>query len=788
MKNLLSLKYKTQARNTPKIRSVIPDALKKPGDANSLHQPAEILFITSFPPVECGIATFTQDLVTALNAAFGRSFKLSVCALDPDELPCPSPVAHSLNTTRAEAFGELAEKINSDDQLSIVMIQHEFGLFKNNERAFLTFLDSLEKPFIITFHTVLPNPNEKLKAQVKEMGRLASAIIVMTQASKGLLEKYYAIDPEKIDVIAHGTHLVKKLDQEQLKEKYGLSGKKVLATFGLLGPGKSIETTLDALPEILQNDPEVMFLIMGKTHPSLVKTEGESYRDFLAAKIQDLGLQDNVRFINKFLCLPELLEYLQLSDIYLFTSKDPNQAVSGTFAYALSCGCPVISTPIPHALEALRDDTGIIVDFTNPPQLAAAVIKLLKDDVLRKNMGLNGLHKSTSSAWENATIAHALLFEKIGGSTIKLHYELPKLNLDHIKRMTTDFGILQFSVINRPDESSGYTLDDNARALITMCRYYEITRDKAALPYIEIYFNFIRACYIQEGYFLNYLDIDKKFTDQNEEVNLEDSNGRAIWALGYLIHCSSLLPKEWREMVGSAETILQSSLDQVLQMQSPRAVAFIVKGLFYKNLHNPSIHTVEIIKTLAGRLISMYETEKEADWLWFESYLTYANSVLPEALLCAWMATGDIRFRTVARTTFNFLLSTIFNKKRIRVVSNKNWLKKGEEIRDTLPGGEQPIDVAYTILALDKFHKVLPNAGYGAQKKSAFNWFLGDNHLNQIIYNPCTGGCYDGLEENNVNLNQGAESTLSYLLARLTFEKPGMSENENLPLTHRDKG
>ena len=786
MKNVLPVKYRTQTRNALKVRSVSPGPLQKQIDPKPLNQPAEILFLTSFPPRECGIATFSQDLVTALDAAFGSSFKLSICALDPDQLPYPAQVNCSLNTKRAEAFGELADKINEDNQVRIVMIQHEFGLFKNNEQAFLDFLDSLQKPVIITFHTVLPNPNENLKAQVREMGALASALIVMTHSSKGLLEKYYGIDPEKVSVIAHGTHLVKKRDQELLKEKYNLREKKVLVTFGLLGPGKSIETTLDALPEIIKNDPDVMFLIIGKTHPSLVKAEGESYRDFLTGKIQELGLQQHVRFINKFLCLPELLEYLQLSDIYLFTSKDPNQAVSGTFSYALSCGCPVISTPIPHALEALRDDTGIIVDFTNPTQLAAAVIKLLKDEVLRKNMGLNGLHKSTSSAWENATIAHALLFEKISGGAIKLTYELPDLNLDHIKRMTTGFGMLQFSVINRPDESSGYTLDDNARALITMCRYYEITRDKSALDYIKIYFNFIRACYIKEGYFLNYMDIDKNFTDQNDEVNLEDSNGRAVWALGYLIYCSPLLPKGWKDLAVSAETILRSSLDQILQMQSPRAIAFTIKGLFYENLQHPSIHNVEVIRTLAGRLTQTYEAEKEADWLWFESYLTYANSVLPEALLCAWLATGEVRFRNVAGTTFNFLLSTIFNKKRIRVVSNKNWLKKGEEIQDTPPGGEQPIDVAYTILALDKFHKVFPHAGYGAQKKSAFNWFLGDNHLNQIIYNPCTGGCYDGLEEHNVNLNQGAESTISYLLARLTFEKPGMSEYENLPPASRE--
>ncbi len=278
----------------------------------------------------------------------------------------------------------------------------------------------------------------------------------------------------------------------------------------------------------------------------------------LESKVEELNLQQYVQFINRFLPLHDLLEYLQLTDIYLFTSRNPNQAVSGTFSYAISCGCPVVSTPIPHAREVLRNDAGIIIDFENSKELADAVIRLLKDEQLRKTISSNGLHRIASTAWENSAIAHSMLFEKISGVQISLNYNLPEINLDHIKKLTTDFGMIQFSKINQPDIESGYTLDDNARAMVALCQHYELTKDENDIKYIKIYFDFIKFCQQGEGNFLNYVDERKKFTEQNDSTNLEDSNGRAIWALGYLISKKSIFPEEFLPVLNEAESICKA--------------------------------------------------------------------------------------------------------------------------------------------------------------------------------------------------------------------------------------
>ncbi len=775
MKNEIKVKYPVN-RWTEEELNLIPHKGSTKHDA--AKPLSEILFISSYPPRECGIATYSQDLIKALNNKFDHSFNITLCPLESDseKHSYPEDVKFTLNTDHPGAFSSLAALINDDANIRIVMIQHEFGLFKNAEGDLRKFLAMLSKPVIIVFHTVLPNPDELLKEKVQYIAWAAESIIVMTKSSAKVLVNDYAVARNKITIIPHGTHLVQHADKDILKTKYNLSGKKVLSTFGLLSSGKSIETTLDALPAITKQYPHVMFLIIGKTHPSVVKQEGEKYRSMLEAKINALHLQQHVQFVNSFLPLHELLEYVQLTDIYLFTSKHPNQAVSGTFSFAISCGCPVISTPIPHAKEVLKKETGMIIDFEDPQQLAKAVISLLNDEQLRKNMSLNGLHRMASTAWENAAIAHAMLFEKTGDSRISLHYKRPPINLEHVKKMTTDFGMIQFSKINQPDIDSGYTLDDNARAMIAMCQHFELTGDKDDINYIRIYLGFIKYCLQSTGHFLNYVNGEKQFAEQNHETNLEDSNGRAVWALGYLVSIADLLPADLKE---DAATILHNALPGLVHMNSTRAMAFTIKGLYYSHTKDPSARNISLMTELGDRLVQMYRHEAESDWQWFESYLTYANSILPEAMLCAWLVTGELSYKEIARSSFHFLLSKTFSTKRIKVISNKNWLHKGKEPVQTVIGGEQPIDVAYTILALSKFYDVFRDEEYKWKMEMSFNWFLGANHLHQVIYNPCTGGCYDGLEENYVNLNQGAESTVSYLMARLTIEMSSRKERIN---------
>ncbi len=741
---------------------------------NSETMLPEIVTITTYPPRECGIATYSQDLIAALRSMFGNSFEISICSLESnnERHQYSEKVKYTLNTDDSSDFEKLAAEINSNATIQTILIQHEFGLFKSNETVFIQFLKELTKPVIMAFHTVLPNPNHDLHKQVKELAALSDSIIVMTQSSAELLSAEYGISPNKIIVIAHGTHLIAPVDKTELKEKYDVFGKKILSTFGLLSSGKSIETTLAALPAIKVNNPDVLFLIIGKTHPTVLKQDGEYYRDSLERLVSELKLENNVRFINQFLPLNELLEYLQLTDIYLFTSKDPNQSVSGTFSYASSCGCAIVCTPIPHANELLKNNAGLRVNFENPKELGEAVIRLLNDDGLRKSISSNGLHQMASTAWENSAIAHAKLFQKNGNHSMNLNYNLPEINLNHLKKLTTPFGIIQFSKLNQPDIESGYTLDDNARALIAICQHYELTNNEEDLEYATTYFGFIKHCLNSDGYFLNYVDEQQKFTKQNNTTNLADANGRAIWALGYFISIGDLFPEE---LIFEAENLLQKVLLNVNRIHSTRAMAFIIKGVYYKTLKSKTLRDIELIDELAKRLVQMYKHEADENWKWYESYLTYANSILSEALLCAWLATGELIYREIAKSSFDFLLTLIFTKNNIQVISNKNWMHKGTSATplssDVEKGGQQPIDVAYTILALSKFQDVFKDEGYLNKMELGFNWFLGNNHLHQIIYNPRTGGCYDGLEKNNVNLNQGAESTISYLLARLAVEK-----------------
>ena len=728
---------------------------------------AHILLITSYPPRVCGIATYSHDLIMALNKKFSKSFSITVCALESGEsnYPYPEEVKYVLNTSLAAGYEKLALLINKDNRIKIVLIQHEFGFFRLQEQAFLEFLHKLSKPVVIVFHTILPHPDKQLKAKITGIADVCISCVVMTRTSADILTNEYGVPPQKINVIAHGTHLVPHLSEKFLKKKYGLSGRKVLTTFGLLSSGKSIETTLEAMPAIIEQCPEVIFLVIGKTHPEVVKSEGEKYREMLEQHVERSALMNHVSFINKFLPLQELLEYLQLTDIYLFTTNDPNQAVSGTFVYAMSCACPIISTPIPHAKEVLTEDTGIIFEFRNARQLAEGAIRLLHDEPWRRSIGSNTLQNIVSTSWENSAVAHAMLFQKIADDSITLTYNFPDINLHHLNQLTTNTGMIQFSKINQPDISSGYTLDDNARAMVAMSMYLKLTGSEESKYEIRKYFSFIKRCLQPAGNFLNYLDKENHFTAQNKTTNLDDANGRAVWALGYLISLADLLPGE---IITEARKIMEKSLLHMSNVHSTRALAFSIKGLYYFQNGKTSPENLALLKTFANRLVQMYRHESTDNWQWFEGYLTYANSIMPEAMLYAWLMTRDPIYKDIALSSLDFLLSQIFNENGIEVISNKNWLQKGQVAGHF---GEQPIDVAYTIMTLSRFYDVLKDENYRLKMEMAFNWFLGNNRLHQIIYNPCTGGCYDGLEETHVNLNQGAESTVSYLMARLTIEK-----------------
>jgi glycosyltransferase involved in cell wall biosynthesis len=727
-----------------------------------------VLFVSSYPPRACGIASYCMDLLTAIRNSFGETFTLSVCALENklEERVYPPEVRYTVNVREDRAMMALASRVNRDPEIDAVYIQHEFGLFGGNYGDnLLLFMSLLQKPAWVAFHTVLPNPDPALLEVVYKIVEASAGIVVLTKTSADILVRNYGIPRDMITVIAHGTHLVPFPDREKTKQRLGLSGKFVLSTFGLINAGKSIETAIEAMPEIVRQFPNAIYLILGRTHPEIVRKDGEVYREFLEKRVRDLGLENHVQFVNKYLSREDLLETLQATDVYLFVSADPNQAVSGTFAYAMSCSCAIVSTPISHALEMLDEASGAIVDFKASDQVARSVIRLLSSPLERKHMNLNALHRIRPTAWENSAVAHVHLFARTLKLPQGIKYSIPKISFAHLRNMTTSRGILQFSEISRPDPGSGYTLDDNARALIVAMMHARLFNTKKNISLINTYLDFIESTQMPDGSFMNYVDDGGLFHIMNHHVNLEDCNGRVVWALGMFLANANDFHVTLRKRV---KTILEKAMPILRRFTSPRAIAFAIKGLYHYNLDRNSLEVAAHIADLGHKLMGYFNDASEKEWPWFEENLTYANSVLPESMVYVSLTTGDPECKYVAKRTFDFLLTQVFEGETLRVISNKTWRHK---VGPSHLYGEQPIDVAYTILALDLFYQVFGEQGYRKKMDHAFNWFLGKNHLGQIIYNPCTGGCYDGLEQDHVNLNQGAESTICYLMARLTMEK-----------------
>ncbi|MDP3681609.1 MAG: glycosyltransferase [Flavobacterium sp.] len=728
-----------------------------------------MLLVSSYPPRECGIATFSNDIVNAVKIVFGDTLPVEVCALQNSEqhFEYNNEVSFILPVDSLEHYRMVAEKINERNDIGLVCIQHEFGLFRGEYGDYiLSFILALNKPIVTVFHTVLPNPDEKRKKIVHAIADLSDRIIVLTKNSQRILTTNYSVEKTKTIVIPHGNHNVLWEQKNILKNTYGFSDKIVMATFGLISQNKGIETVLQALPEIVKKNPEVVFLVIGKTHPEIIRQDGEMYRNSLINIVQELHLENNVIFINEYLQLSQLLEYLTLSDIYLFSSKDPNQAVSGTFAYAMSCGCTVVSTPIPHAVEELVNGNGILLNsFENSEEFKNAIVYLIENKEERIAMGKNAFSLSHATNWENIAIQYRLLFDQLTNREEDLRFNFPPIKLDHIKKLTTDFGILQFSKFSQPDPESGYTLDDNARALINMVLYNKAFPDKNTLKLANTYLNFIEGIQQNNGWFDNYKDFDHQLTKQNKEVNLEDANGRALWSLGTVISHRDTLPLE---MICQAVKCWDKAIKRIDDIKSPRAIAYALKGLYLYH----SIYKDEEIKThiekLADELLHHYNINSAENWCWYEDYMTYANNVLPEAMMYSYLVTKNPKYKKIAAITFDFLLSHYFMKGQLKVISNRGWFKKENE---RIFYGEQPIEVATTIIALDLFYEVTRNKKYKDQLKLAFIWFLGNNHLKQIMYNPENGASYDGLEDKHININQGAESTLCYFKARLIMEK-----------------
>jgi len=725
-----------------------------------------VLYMSTFPPRECGIATFTKDLVDSMDKKFNPALKSEVLAINDDGSSIynyDGKVSFQLDQTDMEGYISIAKEVNDRKDIKLVNIQHEFGIFGGNAGDhLLPFLEKVKKPVVVTFHSVVPNPDEHKKMMVNHIFRKASAVVVMAKESVRILKDDYGVnDSKKIFFVPHGVPEV-MFNPENSGGNVRLENRIILSTFGLMNRGKGIEYVIESLPQIVKNFPEIIYLVIGETHPQVRKKEGESYRNSLINLVEELGLRDNVRFYNKYLTLAEIIAYLNATDIYISPSLDENQTVSGTLSYALGCGKAIISTSTVYAKEVLAKNRGILVDFRNPETIGNAIFTLLSDKKLKERMEKNAYELGRKMIWPNVAAEYLMLFNnvtKLRGDTIK---KFPAVKLSHLTSLTDNVGVIHHAKHSVPNRKTGYTLDDNARALIAVAKHYNIFKSQKSLGLVKTYLSFLHYVQKEDGTFHNLLDYERKFPD---EEGSEDSYGRALMASGFVV--SSNVPENIK---ATAKFIFDNAVRSVHKLRFLRAKAFSIIGLYhyFKKYKNKDI--VEKTIMLADSLANAYRENSANEWKWFEPYLTYSNGKLPESLFFAYSVTKDKKYLEIAEESLDFLSKTLVVNGKLVLIGNKGWYRKEGERAFY---DQQPVDAASMVQSFLTAYNLTKKKVYYSNAVLAFNWFLGKNSLNQMIYDETTGGCFDGLSQDAINLNQGAESTISYLLARLSLEEVG---------------
>lgn len=723
-----------------------------------------IVYVSTYPPRECGIATFTEDLAAAFDARFNPATKSRVVALNenPVSLYNYAPkVMDQIAATNVEQYVVLAEELNRREDVKLINIQHEFGLFGGSWGEYLLpFLQVIQKPVVTTFHCILPNPETRLKDIVRFISLKSKAVIVMNARSRELLQQKYGVPRSKIFLTFHGIPQTPFEPSEKFKANLGLKGKTILSTFGFLSRDKGIEYVLRALPAIVKKFPNIMYFILGATHPIVRREEGESYRNLLIREVERLGLKNHVKFYNKYLSLDELLTYLKATDIYVSPLENSRQSVSGTLSYALGCGRPIIATATEYAKQIVRNDVGILVEPRNVPAFGRALDRLLGDEKLVKAMGTRAYESTRKMTWPNVAAEYFRIYKKFVDISAE-EKKLPPVKLDHLMRLTDDFGILHHAKYSKPERRYGYSLDDNARALIVCVHYYERYPSAELLALISVYLKFMRFVARPGGSFANIVNS----RHERDSTKDDDVQGRGIWALGYAA-AADFLPAEIRDGAGR---MFRRALVNIPKLQSPRATAFAIIGLYHYLKRFPNAKLLRSFRKLADGQVALYRQNASDDWPWFEDQLTYSNSKLPESLFYAYELIKKTEYLKVASSALKFLSEVTFEPKYYAPIGHNGWYLR---YRKRAYFDQQPEDTASMVETKLVAYRATKDKRHLDDAYKAFQWFLGRNHLNQTVYDEVTGGCYDGVGKEGMNLNQGAESTISYLLARLAFEDP----------------
>jgi glycosyltransferase involved in cell wall biosynthesis len=756
----------------------------EPGKSNasSLPLPTRIAFIGNYLPRECGIATFTTDLCTALATEYGEGRLFAIPVNDPESnYTYPKQVRLELDQEDLASYVRAAEFLNFNGN-DLVCLQHEYGIYGGTSgRHILTLLRKLKMPLVTTLHTVLRDPDVNQHAVLEEIGRLSDRLVVMSNLAAQLLREVYSVPDGKIDVIPHGVPDMPFMDPNYFKDMFGTEGKSVLLTFGLLSPNKGIENVIRALPAILAKHPNVVYIVSGVTHPHIRKREGERYREGLQALAKQLGVSSQLILNNRFVSAEELIEHVGAADIYITPYRQEAQVVSGTLAIALGAGKAIISTPYWHAKELLADGRGVLVPFDDSGAIAKEVIELLENDAKRHAMRKRAYLYSRGTTWPKTARAYMASFQRArlerslqpraaqqddAANSMNAVGQLPVLNTRHLLAMTDATGILQHAIFTVPNTREGYTTDDNARALMVSTLLDERLFPENGTDHPDLsrrYLAFLwLAFHSDSGRFRNFLGYDRQWL---EDVGSEDSHGRALWALGTVLGHS-----QNAGLRGAAGRLFEAAVPAVLTFSSPRAWAFSVLGLQAYLDWFPGDRAMQGIRnTLANRLLDIYERSQSESWHWFEKSLSYSNARLPQALILAGWRSDNQRMIEAGMDSLKWLVAEQHRDDEeifVPIGSNGFFIEGSKKARFD----QQPVEACATVSACLEVYRLTEESQWLDEARRVFSWFLGKNDLQAPLYDAVTGGCRDGLHPDRVNENEGAESTLSFLMALIKMQ------------------
>ncbi|MAW98328.1 MAG: glycosyl transferase family 1 [Sphingomonas sp.] len=732
-----------------------------------------IALIGNFPPRRCGIATFTADLRSALVQIAPDTSLTTVAMNDPGMRHLyPSEVGYEIAQDDPAAYLAAADHLNALNP-DVVCVQHEFGIFGGDAGGYLLpMLEKLRTPIVTTLHTILTRPDRAQQRVMQALVERSSRLVAMTEMGRTILERDMGVADSKISVIPHGIPDVPFLDPAFHKHRFGLDGHRVILTFGLLSPNKGVEVMIDGLSRLVKDHPDLVYVVLGATHPHLVAREGERYRERLEARVQSLGLSNHVRFVNEYVDAPTLQAWLSACDIYVTPYLSEAQITSGTLAYAVGLGKAVISTPYWHAKELLADRRGQLVPFASPEALAEAVGAVLSDRSLCDELRRNAYQAGREMIWPVVAERYTTLFQRarVEASSKQDLVQLnpskamsPKSTLNAVARMSDGCGMLQHSRSTVPDRRHGYCLDDNARALMLAAMFEaEGIDSKRAILLASTYASFVDLAWDEHSKrFRNFMGFDRQWL---EREGSQDSFGRALWAIG---RTAELTRNHGLKLWATA--LADKVIPATGYLTSPRARAFAILGLAAHLRVYPGLRPARLqLETFAGELLSLLRAERRSGWTWFEPVLAYDNARLPEALLLASDVLDDGDMRREALEALDWLrrLQTA-SEGHFRPVGTQSF---GAEYQAPRAFDQQPLEAWATIDACALAFEQDGDQRWRAHAEAAFAWYLGTNDLGARIASP-DGGCYDGLQVDRVNLNQGAESILAYQFAALAIAR-----------------